>query len=323
MAAHFALFVDLENCGGKKSMLMDVIERVKIRGDILIGKVYGYTDSYSDLKETLLSNTFTVVPSLRFGRNQKNSMDIQLVIDALDVAYRNELIDSFCIVSGDSDYVPLVGKLKSMGKFVLGISRSEAASGVFMNACSEFQFLESVASGKERAAAAPVGEALTLADVNNLIVTILGEGDSGEMLASEVKSVLLRLRPNFSEKSVGYSTFGKLLARLSQQFGSFSVASEDYNLIVSLNQAHTGAGEQLTRENYVSVFARILAEYKEDGFDRVNPSILKSAVQADYPDFTERQIGLRRFSDVLRALEREHLLTLETDEGGNMLVHIL
>ncbi len=323
MASHFALFVDLENCGGKKSMLMDVIERVKIRGDILIGKVYGYTDSYSDLKETLLSNTFTVVPSLRFGRNQKNSMDIQLVIDALDVAYRNELIDSFCIVSGDSDYVPLVGKLKSMGKFVLGISRSEAASGVFMNACSEFQFLESVASGKERAAAAPVGEALTLSDVNSLIVTILGEGDSGEMLASEVKSVLLRLRPNFSEKSVGFSTFGKLLTRLAQQFGDFSVASEQYNLIVSLNQAHSPAGEQITRDNYVSVFARILSEYKEDGFDRVNPSILKSAVQADYPDFTERQIGLRRFSDVLRALEREHLLTLETDEGGNMLVHIL
>ena len=194
MASHFALFVDLENCGGKKSMLMDVIERVKIRGDILIGKVYGYTDSYSDLKEILLSNTFAVVPSLRFGRNQKNSLDIQLVIDALDVAYTNPLIDSFCIVSGDSDYVPLVGKLKTMGKFVLGISRSEAASGVFMNACSEFQFLESVASGKERAQGQEI-EALTLADVNDLIVTILKESDSGEMLASEVKSVLLRLRP--------------------------------------------------------------------------------------------------------------------------------
>ena len=163
MASHFALFVDLENCGGKKSMLMDVIERVKIRGDILIGKVYGYTDSYSDLKEILLSNTFAVVPSLRFGRNQKNSLDIQLVIDALDVAYTNSLIDSFCIVSGDSDYVPLVGKLKTMGKFVLGISRSEAASGVFMNACSEFQFLESVASGKERAQGQEI-EALTLSD---------------------------------------------------------------------------------------------------------------------------------------------------------------
>ena len=323
MASHFALFVDLENCGGKKGMLMDVIERVKIRGDILIGKVYGYTDSYSDLKETLLSNTFTVVPSLRCGMNQKNSMDIQLVIDALDVAYRNELIDSFCIVSGDSDYVPLVGKLKSMGKFVLGISRSEAASNVFMSACNEFQFLESVSGGKERAAAAMnVSDALTLSDVNDLIVTILRESDSGEMLASEVKSVLLRLRPSFSEKSVGYSTFGKLLARLSQQFGSFALESEEYNLIVSLNQAYA-AMEQITRENYVGVFERILSAYKEDGFDRVNPSLLKSAVQAVYPDFTERQIGLRRFSDVLRALEREQLLRLEMDEGGNMLVHIL
>ena len=321
MASHFALFVDLENCGGKKSMLMDVIERVKIRGDILIGKVYGYTDSYSDLKETLLSNTFTVVPSLRYGRNQKNNSDIQLVIDALDVAYRNELIDSFCIVSGDSDYVPLVGKLKSMGKFVLGISRSEAASNVFMSACSEFQFLESVASGKERSETA-VSDALTLSDVNDLIVTILRESDSGEMLASEVKSVLLRLRPSFSEKSVGYSTFGKVLARLAQQFSSFTIESEQYNLIVRLNQAYA-AVEQLTRENYVGVFARILAAYKEDGFDRVNPSVLKSAVQAVYPDFTERQVGLRRFSDVLRTLERAHLLELETDEGGNMLVHIL
>lgn len=321
MASHFALFVDLENCGGKKSMLMDVIERVKIRGDILIGKVYGYTDSYSDLKETLLSNTFTVVPSLRYGRNQKNNSDIQLVIDALDVAYRNELIDSFCIVSGDSDYVPLVGKLKSMGKFVLGISRSEAASNVFMSACSEFQFLESVASGKERSVS-EVSDALTLSDVNDLIVTILRESDGGEMLASEVKSVLLRLRPNFSEKSVGFSTFGKMLAKLAEQFGSFSMESEAYNLILRLNQAYA-AVEQLTRDNYVGVFARILSAYKEDGFDRVNPSILKSAVQALYPDFTERQIGLRRFSDVLRTLEREGLLRLKTDEGGNMLVHIL
>ena len=322
MAAHFALFVDLENCGGKKSMLMDVIERVKIRGDILIGKVYGYTDSYSDLKETLLSNTFSVVPSLRYGRSQKNSLDIQLVIDALDVAFRNELIDSFCIVSGDSDYVPLVGKLKSMGKFVLGISRSEAASNVFMNACSEFQFLESVASGKERPAAA-VGEALTLKDVNDLIVTILEDNGSGEMLASEVKGVLLRLRPNFSEKSVGFSTFGKLLARLAQQFGSFTLVAEQFNLIVQLNATHAPKAEQIGRDNFVKIFARILAEYKEDGFDRVNPSILKSAVQAEYPDFTERAVGLRRFSDVLRALEREQLLALETDESGNMLVHIL
>ena len=93
-----------------------------------------------------------------------------------------------------------------------------------------------------------------------------------------------------------------LIHIFSQQFGAFSVESEQFNVIVSLNQPHVTAGEQITRENYIRIFSRILSEYKEDGFDRVNPSILKSAVQADYPDFTERQIGLRRFSDVLLSL---------------------
>ena len=143
-SSKFALFVDLENCGAKVDTLLSVLEKVKIRGDILLGKVYGYTDQYSDLKEVLLSNTFTVVPSLRYGISQKNNADILLVIDALEVAFTNPLIDSFCIVSGDSDYTPLVGRLKSMGKFVLGISRSAAASNIFINACNEFQFLENV-----------------------------------------------------------------------------------------------------------------------------------------------------------------------------------
>lgn len=92
---NFAIFIDLENTGGKVATLNSVIEKVKIKGDILIGKLYGYKEAYSDLKEVLLSNTFSVVPSLRYGANQKNNLDIQLVIDALDVAYTNELIDCF------------------------------------------------------------------------------------------------------------------------------------------------------------------------------------------------------------------------------------
>ena len=89
-----------------------------------------------------------------------------------------------------------------------------------------------------------------------------------------------------------------------------------------------GKHAELTKNARIIITDNLVTEITtecsgEDGFDRVNPSILKSAVQADYPDFTERQIGLRRFSDVLRALERERLLALETDEGGNMLVHIL
>lgn len=324
--AHYALFVDLENCGAKIGTLNDVIEKVKIRGDILIGKVYGYTDKYSDLKEVLLSNTFNVVPSIRFGRNQKNNLDIQLVLDALDVAFTNQLIDSFCIVSGDSDYVPLVGKLKSMGKFVLGISRSEAASSVFINACNEFQFLESVSQGKS-SGRSQKDEPLTLAQLNELIRTILEEqADENEILASELKNILLRLRPDFNEKSFGFSTFGKLLTGLSQRFGTFTVVADHFNLIIQLghdDETEGGASPQLTRENYAEVFRDHLKSFKENGFERINPSILKSSVQNDYPDFTERSIGFKRFSDLLRALEKSGALKVEMDEQKTMLVKIL
>lgn len=238
--SRFALFVDLENCGAKAATLNNILEKVKIRGDILLGKVYGYTDRFSDLKEILLSNTFSVVPSIRHGCAQKNNADILLVIDALEVAYTNPLIDSFCIVSGDSDYTPLVGKLKSMGKFVLGISRSEVASNIFINACNEFQFLETVSSSsgsKSRQQKQSKNEPLDEAGLNKLVESILTEqSDEGEMYASELKGTLLRLRPDFNEKAYGCSTFGKLLDKLCTRFNTIHVKNDNYNVFVSLNQ---------------------------------------------------------------------------------------
>ncbi len=329
----FAIFVDLENCGAKAATLNSILEKVKIRGDILLGKVYGYTDKFSDLKPVLLSNTFTVVPSLRYGISQKNNADIQLVIDALEVAYKNDLIDSFCIVSGDSDYTPLVGRLKSMGKFVLGISRSEAASTIFINACNEFQFLETV--GKRTVAEKPKRqkqntivseEAADESELNKVLTTVLEEQtDNDEMYASELKGVLLRLRPDFNEKSYGCATFYKLLTRLANRFGDLRVRNDNYNVIVSLNNAGD-SGEtipQLTRDNWKDAFKAQIQAYKEGGFDRVNPSILKADIISAYPDFNERAIGFKRFSDVMKQLEKDGLVVVEMDEQKTMLIKLL
>jgi len=327
--AKFALFVDLENCGAKVETLLSVLEKVKIRGDILLGKVYGYTDKYSDLKEVLLSNTFTVVPSLRYGISQKNNADILLVIDALEVAYTNPLIDSFCIVSGDSDYTPLVGRLKSMGKFVLGISRSEAASNIFINACNEFQFLENVGArtrkptGKKKAAADK--EPLDEQELNKILVGILEEqNDRDELYASELKGILLRLRPDFNEKAFGCATFGKLLDKLSRQFGALHIRSDNFNVMVSVaSNAKETETAQMTRDNWKTLVSEQLARYKEDGFERINPSILKADIQAAFPDFSERAIGFKRFSDVLKQMEKDGLLKLEMDNQRNMLIKML
>ena len=322
--SHFAVFVDLENVGAKESMLLSIIEKVKIRGDILLGRVYGYTDRYSDLKQCLLSNTFAVVPSLRWGKVQKNNLDIKLVIDAMEVAYTNPLIDSFCIVSGDSDYTPLVGHLKGMGKHVLGISRSEAASSIFINACNEFVFLESVAKRQpkkakkeERAAAEPV------VDINELtqqVETIVGDQDEEQMYASELKDTLTRLRPDFSEKSFGCPTFGKLVAQITRNSDKLTSWMENSSLMIGLSGEEDDAN--LDRSNWLPAFRQALEHFKADGFERVNPSILKATIQQDYPGFEEKQIGFKRFSDVMKELEKQGLLAIEMDDAHTMLLRI-
>jgi len=318
--SHYAIFVDLENCGAKAEMLNYIIERVKIRGDILLGKVYGYTDRYGSLKELLLSNTFNVVPSLRFGHHQKNNLDIQLVIDALEVAYTNDLIDSFCIVSGDSDYTPLVGKLKTMGKFVLGISRSEVASNIFISACNEFMFLENVSSKKKKEQKRNAEEPLNVNDLAKLIETILEEAEEDELYASEMKTTLLRLRPDFNEKAFGFATFGKLLTHVAQK-ANIRVTNDNYNMIISLKREEE-AKPEITMDNYVDIFGAQLKAYKDNGFDVINPSILKGDIQAEYPTFTERVLGYKRFSDLLKSLEKNGLCHVEMDDQNTMLVRI-
>lgn len=324
----FAVFVDLENCGARVETLNSILEKVKIRGDILLGKVYGYTDKFSDLKPVLLSNTFTVVPSLRYGIAQKNNADIQLVIDALEVAYKNDLIDSFCIVSGDSDYTPLVGRLKSMGKFVLGISRSAAASTIFINACNEFQFLESVRKPKvekqRKQRQTPANEEMAdESELNKTLITVLEEHND-EMYASELKGVLLRLRPDFNEKSYGCASFYKLLTKLARQFGDLKVFNDNYNVTVSLTSSDSGdAIPQLNKDNWKEAFKAQIQAYKEGGFDRVNPSILKADIITSYPDFNERAIGFKRFSDVMKQLERDGIIAIEMDDQKTMLIKLL
>ena len=127
----------------------------------------------------------------------------------MEVAYTNPLINSFCIVSGDSDYTPLVGKLKSMGKYVLGISRSEVASKVFINACNEFQFLESVATRRTGSIRPknPQEDNGDEAQLVKLIESILDEKSDGEeMFASELKGTL-RLRPILMKRATAAQHF--------------------------------------------------------------------------------------------------------------------
>ena len=219
-----------------------------------------------------------------------------------------------------------------MGKFVLGISRSEAASNIFINACNEFQFLESVGKrnveksrGRQKTSFSNE-EMADESELNKLLTTVLEEQtDRDEIYASELKGTLLRLRPDFNEKAYGCATFYKLLMKLANRFGDLRVHNDNFDVMVGLSNSGESAEAipQLTRENWKEAFAAQIKAYKDGGFERVNPSILKADIITAYPDFNERAIGFKRFSDVMKQLEKDGLLVVEMDEQNTMLIKLL
>ena len=161
------------------------------------------------------------------------------------------------------------------------------------------------------------------AELNKLLCSIFEEqSDKDEMYASELKGVLLRLRPDFNEKAYGCATFGKLLSNLAAKFGSLRIKNDNFNMMVSLNAPEQEAMPQLTRDNWREAFAAQLKAYKDGGFDRVNPSILKADILTTYPNFNERSIGFKRFSDIMKQLEKEGMLVVEMDEQKTMLIKL-
>ena len=149
--------------------------------------------------------------------------------------------------------------------------------------------------------------------------------DTDELYASELKGVLTRLRPDFNEKAYGCATFYKLLMKLADRFGDLRVYNDNFNVMVSLSNTRE-SGEsipQLTKDNWKEAFSAQLKAYKEGGFDRVNPSILKADILTAYPDFTEKAIGFKRFSDVMKQLEKDGLVIVEMDEQKTMLIKLL
>ncbi|MEG2605542.1 MAG: OST-HTH/LOTUS domain-containing protein, partial [Clostridia bacterium] len=166
-------------------------------------------------------------------------------------------------------------------------------------------------------------EPLDEQELNKLITGILEEqNDKDELYASELKGILLRLRPDFNEKAYGCATFLKVLEKLGKQFGTLRIRSDNFNVMITLAQTGKETAPQLSKENWRDVIREQLARYKEDGFDRINPSILKADIQASYPDFSEKALGFKRFSDMLKAMEKDGLIHVELDEQKTMLIQV-
>lgn len=221
-----AVFVDFENIAlgfkgegskGRKIGKFDinlVIERLVEKGKIVVKKAYADWVRYAEYKHALHEAGLELIELPKRQMTGKNSADIRLVVDALDLSWAKEHIDTFVIVSGDSDFSPLVSKLKENGKRVIGLSLQDSASSLLTDNCDEFIYYEElenpVGIPPKLAASIPKQRKETFQLLVDSIVALVRENK--EILwSSMVKETMKRKKPSFSESSVGYRTFSELL----------------------------------------------------------------------------------------------------------------
>jgi len=240
---NLAVLIDFENiaAGTEKENLgrVDVaaiFRRLKVRGRIVVARSYADWGRFARFKQTLLEQGVTMVELTSHGMQDKNRADIALVVDAMELAFTRAYVDAFVIVSGDSDFTPLVLRLKELNKRVIGVGTRGSTSKLLVQATDEFIFYESLLKkepGEAQAArkarpekerekererepeAEPTGGDLLDAEQ---AFTLLGETleglsheTEGWVLASVVKSALTRREPSFSESDIGFSSFGRFL----------------------------------------------------------------------------------------------------------------
>jgi uncharacterized protein (TIGR00288 family) len=216
-----AVFIDFENLAlgfrGKKDKRFEirkVLERLVEKGKIIVKKAYADWANFAEYKRVLHEAAIELIEIPKRAVSGKNSADIRLCVDSLDLCYSKEHIDTFVIVSGDSDFSPLVSKLKENGKHVIGLGMKESSSHLLIDNCDEFIYYEDL----ERPSGTPPAIEQDLPEQKKEAFQLLVDSvvalirENKEVLwASMVKETMKRKKPSFNESYHGYRTFSDLL----------------------------------------------------------------------------------------------------------------
>lgn len=248
-----AVFCDFENvalgvrdANYDKFDIRPVLERLLLKGSIVVKKAYCDWDRYKSFKASMHEASFELIEIPHVRQSGKNSADIRLVVDALDLCYTKSHVDTFVIVSGDSDFSPLVSKLRENAKKVIGVGVKNSTSDLLVANCDEFIFYDDLVREQQRAAArresrdtrepkrasepkqetdARKSQAIAIT-VETFEALASERGESGKIWASVLKSAIKRRKPGFSETQYGFKAFGNLLDE-AQSRGLLEVGRDD------------------------------------------------------------------------------------------------
>ena len=217
-----AVYIDFENIAlglreaPKKTFLIQkVLERLLEKGKIIVKRAYADWSRFAEYTRPFHEAAIELIEIPGRKTSGKNSADIRLCVDAMDLCYGKAHIDTFVIVSGDSDFSPLVSKLRENGKRVIGLGLRGSTSNLLVSNCDEFIYYESLLDAPgESSPKAPEGEPKTKTDILQLvtdtIAALLREGRD-PIQASLVKDTIRRKHPSFSEGDHGFRSFTELL----------------------------------------------------------------------------------------------------------------
>lgn len=221
-----AVYVDFENLAlafkDERRVTFDiqrVLDRLLEKGNVVVRKAYADWSRFRHYTKPMHEAGFELQEIPKRSMTGKNSADIRLVVDALDLGYGKEHIDTFVIVSGDSDFSPLVAKLRENGKIVIGLGMRESTSQLLADHCDEFLFYDDLEGQKEKERAdTPSSIPPEKRDAWQLLFeTIRALQREGETAhSSRLKDTMKRKRPSFSEETYGYRSFTELLEDAQQ-----------------------------------------------------------------------------------------------------------
>jgi uncharacterized protein (TIGR00288 family) len=239
--ANLAVFCDFENIalGVRDSRyaqfdISKVLERLLLKGSIVVKKAYCDWERYKEFKAAMHEAAFELIEIPHVRQSGKNSADIRMVVDALDLCYTKAHVDTFVIVSGDSDFSPLVSKLRENNKNVIGVGVKNSTSDLLIANCDEFIYYDNLVSEKKkvkktarkppaRGAKSPDTATKKDKDAESLIQEALDlvmetlealaeeRGSEEKIWGSMVKQTLKRRRPGFNESYYGFRSFKRLL----------------------------------------------------------------------------------------------------------------
>ena len=218
-----ALFVDLENIAlgvrdakpkGKGFEISRILERLVEKGKIIVKKAYADWGSYRDFKRPFHEAGIELIDIPQRRYSGKNSADIKMVVDAIDLSYSKEHVNYFVIASGDSDFVPLVSKLKENDKTVIGVGVKNSTSELLAANCDEFIYYDDLVRQAPRELPRMAKLPKKKQECFKLVLDAIEalERENKEVIwGSMVKQTIKRKNPSFSESYYGYSRFNSLL----------------------------------------------------------------------------------------------------------------